>query len=259
MKFTPVFIAAVALAAVCCLAADDPLKPELFCSDGKEYTFDLTSLHHAAGQPDTITGIERSTDPDYDDMTYYFNIGGDVTSGEGGCSGASVCQRANGGMKGSGAPYDFKSCGQSSTQEFSCNNQSEAGKGVIAKYSGGKNQRSTTIYLDCDEKATTPSVGEITESGTTYSVHIKTKAACGSKGGSSGSSDTAAIVILVLLLVGIVAYFGIGAFYQIKVKGASTPREYIIHNEFWCSLPSLVKDGVSFILHGCKKGDYISV
>ena len=54
-------------------------------------------------------------------------------------------------------------------------------------------------------------------------------------------------------------YFGLGAVYQWKFNQAQTPVEFIIHREFWFAIPGLVKDGVMFIIHGFKKGDYTSV
>ena len=61
------------------------------------------------------------------------------------------------------------------------------------------------------------------------------------------------------LVILIVLYFGLGAVYQWKFKEAQTPKEFIIHNEFWFALPGLIKDGVLFIIHGFKKGDYTSI
>lgn len=75
------------------------------------------------------------------------------------------------------------------------------------------------------------------------------------KGGGFGAGS----VILIILIVCVVVYFAAGAVFQWKVRGASTPREFIINNEFWFALPLLVKDGVLFIAHGFKKGDYTSI
>ena len=54
-------------------------------------------------------------------------------------------------------------------------------------------------------------------------------------------------------------YFALGAVYQWKFKEAKEFRDFIIHNAFWFALPGLIKDGVMFIAHGFKKGDYTSI
>ena len=61
------------------------------------------------------------------------------------------------------------------------------------------------------------------------------------------------------LIVGIVLFFAGGALYNWKLKGASTIPEFIIFYEFWITLPGLIKDGVLFIAHGFKKGDYVTL
>ena len=67
------------------------------------------------------------------------------------------------------------------------------------------------------------------------------------------------IIYFYSLAVLIVLYLGLGAVYQWMFKGARTPKEFIIHNEFWFLILFLVKDGALFIVHGFKKGDYTSV
>jgi len=252
MKTSVVFFVA-ALAAVCCMAGNDECKPEITSSDGNKYVFDLTSLHHAPGAQDTLVSHDSRPGQNQD---YYINICGEVTmASDNQCAGASVCQKTQ---------DDVINAGSFRTQEFASNKDGEPGKDLIVKYGEGKQCnsgpiRSTTIYFDCDTSALTPHVEPVQEvSGCTYVIHIKTKYACGVRADSvSGGGDTAALVILLILLGVVLLYFGLGVVYQIKVKGASTPREYIIHNEFWCAIPGMIKDGVLFITHGCKKGDYV--
>jgi len=235
------------LAAVC--VADDPCQPTVTFSDGSVYVFNLTGLSHPAGVPDTIQA--------YDDTynTYYINICGQTTTaGDKECKGAAVCQMS--------AVGDYNNAGQLSSQAVFASNDTEPGQGLIVKYSDGTrcnngDPRQTTITLVCDPSVD-PLVDMVKEvSHCSYSVYIRSKYACGES--VSGGGDTVALVILLILVCGFVLYFVVGAVYQKKVKDAANLREMIIHNEFWCSLPYLVKDGVLFIGHGCKKGDYISV
>jgi len=247
MRFSvAVCVVAVALVGLCLAEGEDECKPVVVCSDGEEWEFDLRKLRHDPGQEDTLIGKEGG-------QSYYMNICGEVkTAADDACKGASVCQNA---LSGS-----YKNCGLFASQTFLANNVSDPGKGIIVVYSNGDmcssgTKRSTTIYLDCDESADEPLVMPVEEDSCAYSVHISTKYACGYQ----GSSDTAALVILLILIFGFLLYFVLGAVYQKVAKGASTPREFIIHNEFWCALPGMIKDGVLFIVHGCKKGDYVTV
>jgi len=162
----------------------------------------------------------------------------------------------------------FTSLGKSETQQVEEAPDLEPGKGVSVTYSDGDDCQlgswQTVVTLQCDPTVT----AEITDVdyGTCwYRVTFLSKWACGvevtpgDESSSNNSGDTVALVILIVMLVAVVLYFGLGVVYQKKVKDASSATEYIIHNEFWCSLPGLVKDGVLFIFHGCKKGDYVSV
>ena len=61
------------------------------------------------------------------------------------------------------------------------------------------------------------------------------------------------------ILVGAALYVAIGMIVNWKVKHVETVPEMVPHREFWCAVPGLVTDGVKFIFHGCKKGDYVNV
>ena len=66
-------------------------------------------------------------------------------------------------------------------------------------------------------------------------------------------------VRLFSILVGAALYVAIGMIVNWKVKHVETVPEMVPHREFWCAVPGLVTDGVKFIFHGCKKGDYVNV
>ena len=59
--------------------------------------------------------------------------------------------------------------------------------------------------------------------------------------------------------MGVALYFAVGMVVNWKVRGATTVQEMIPNRTFGISLPSMVVDGCKFIMHGCKKGDYVSV
>jgi len=249
MRFEVVFIAL--LAAVC--IAQTNCEPEITFGDGSVWKFNLTGLWHAKGQDDKIVA------QDSDLNNYYINVCGETTTAsDDECKGASVCQE--------GLAYDHHNAGSLKSQTFSYDNSTEPGKGLIITYGNGDtcsggDVRTTNLILVCDPYCESPLVDTAKEiAHCAYSIRITSKYACGEKGSSSGGAgETFALVVLLILLIGAVLYFAIGAVYQKKKKDASNLREMIIHNEFWCSLPGMVKDGFLFIIHGCKKGDYISV
>jgi len=161
----------------------------------------------------------------------------------------------------------YESLGMLSTQKFDKPEGVEPGMGVSITYNGGDacttDNYQTMIVATCDN-STTGEIRSVLVGECWYKVFFASKFACGvlvseNKESTSTAGETAAIIVLVLLLVTAVLYFGLGAVYQKKTKDPGTLREYIIHNEFWCAIPGLIKDGVLFIAHGFRKGDYISV
>jgi len=256
MNAKVVFVVCAAL--VACCSAVECVNTIVSSETGKSYEYNLKKLSHPAGEKDSLS--YRMPDGSY----LFMNICG--PSSEKCTSGTAVCLRSS--------DYsEFTSLGKVDTQQVSEATDLEPGKGVQVTYSNGDEcvlgSWETVITLACD-----PTIeGEITDVDTGdcwFKATVSSKYACGvpvsgssatSGGDASGQSsgDVVALVILIILLVCVVLYFGLGVFYQKKFKEASTFREYIIHNEFWCSLPSLIKDGVLFIFHGCKKGDYVSV
>jgi len=241
----------VALLAAVCLADDTgSCSATLTFNDSSVYTFDFSALSHKDGEDDTLTANDDNMN------SYFFNLCGQTSTGkDDNCKGASVCQESLAG--------DYNNAGTTSTQKFYPDN-SMIGKGVFISYTDGTkcsngDPRQTNISLTCDPNVENPLIDLVQEaSHCSYTVHITTKWACGKSAGG-GAGETAALVILLIIICGLVLYFVIGAIYQKKVKDAANLREMIIHNEFWCALPLLIKDGILFICHGFKKGDYISV
>jgi len=239
---------------VCCLSANECKFNVVSQSDQKTYTYDLSKLNHPAGEKDDL--FYRDESGNY----IYMNVCG--PSSEKCKSGSAVCMRT--------ATYDYTSLGVVDTQQADDAPELEPGTGLQITYSNGDDcilgSYQSVITFQCDKTQD----GEITEVDAGecwYRMTVLSKYACAIDSPASGGSEdsktdpgeTVALVILIILLVAVVLYFGLGVIYQKKFKDASTPSEYIIHNQFWCSLPLLVKDGVLFIGHGCKKGDYVSI
>jgi len=139
----------------------------------------------------------------------------------------------------------------------------KVGEGVTVEYSLGEHCPGSTgtaskIHVICgkDEQVSSLSVSS---DGCTITAVIKSKAGCGEEAPYVDGGEVFSIVVLVLLLVGVIAYIGIGMFVNYKFRGAQTVPEMIPHKEFWMSIPYLIVDGVKFIAHGFKKGDYVSV
>jgi len=226
-------------------------------NDQKYYKYDLHEMSHASGIQDEL--YYRIPD---DGSYIYINMCG--PSSQQCTTGSAVCLRSS-------DASEYTSLGKYTDQEIDDASDLDPGQGVQVTYSSGDECTfgywQTVITVQCDEKAI--GIGEIVAvdyGECWYRVTIKSVFGCGKEVSGSGSDDssadageTVALVILIILLVAVVLYFGVGVIYQKKFKDASNFQEYIIHNEFWCSLPSLIKDGVLFIAHGFKKGDYVSV
>jgi len=217
-------------------------------SNNIRYAYDLSKLGDAM--------------VDYDDKSYTINMCDGISSG---CpSSAAICMVDN--------SNSASSLGKLSTRD-SVTLGGDPGQGIILSFKDGDDcpygKYSSTILLMCDPQQYYPLVTVLPDD-CDFSFQIISRYGCGTVHTSSGGSkseehseskggETAAIVILVILLVSVVAYFALGAVWQKKRYDASTFREYVIHSDFWFSLPGLVIDGCKFIGHGFKKGDYVSV
>ena len=211
------------------------------------YQYDLTRLYHPDGEPDNLVFYDTKGN------LFFLNICGRTAAA---CNdGTSVCQRASN--------FNYYSCGALNTQSIYALNSVDPGKGVTVKYSGGDRcsggpERATTINIFCTEDD--PGfIYDSAEGDCDYTITINSAAGCGVKVKSGGGGIGAGGIILIILVCLLVLYFGLGAVYQWKFKEAKEPVEFIIHREFWFAIPGLVKDGVLFIAHGFKKGDYTTI
>jgi hypothetical protein len=144
-------------------------------------------------------------------------------------------------------------------------------QGITIEYRDGGScsggMRGSIIHVVCHSEGS-PQVtsGTVSMDDCTGFFTIKAAAGCGKKvkyeptssedvGGGIGAGG----IILILLCVGVVVYLVAGGLFNWKMRGATTVVEAIPQYEFWRSVPGLVKDGVLFIAHGFKKGDYVSV
>jgi len=256
------------IALVCALAALAFAK-DVVCnttiSDTKNrhsYKFDLSQLHH----PES-TYVDSLWYRTSENNIYYVNFCGQTASA---CedTDCSVCLRLV-----DGEDYKYVSVGKTSSQKFSIAEDGSPQNSVIVTYSdgakcpSGSGTYSTKISVTCQPNSDPGFFYDIDESDPcNVELFMYSSAGCGEdvpyvepEDSGMGGGEVFATVILIILAVAVVLYFGLGAIYMWKVKEASAPTEFVIHNEFWCALPFLIKDGVMFIVHGCKKGDYVSV
>lgn len=226
----------------------------------RSYEYDLSPLNH----PDD-TYVDTLWYRTNDNEIYYVNFCGQTASD---CEtqDVSVCIRQQ-----DGENYKYTSGGKTSTQKITIAEASgqTPSTSVTVTYSDGgscgSGKHKTKIYVNCQPTANPGYFYNIDQPNSCEAtLYMWAASGCGTDvpytgptGGGGG--ETAAIVILVLLLVAVVVYFAGGALYQWRVKQAQTPSEFIIHRDFWCALPFLIKDGALFIAHGCKKGDYVSL
>ena len=221
------------------------------------FEYDLTSIYHS---PVTFDSLNYYSSATYN--TYTMNICGESASTCTTDKPSSVCGFVStGGIVGMGL---------TETQEFHAidNDDVMPGRGVAVKYSGGTacssgKARTSTVEVRCNEDSSSYIYDAVEDSADACDVtfYIYSKAGCGTpaKYGSDGGGIGAGGIILIILVCLVVVYFAGGAVYQWKFKDAQTAPEFIIHREFWFSIPGLVKDGVLFIAHGFKKGDYVVV
>jgi len=252
------FVFATVVIALVVLASAKDVKCKGTIKDKKNhraYEFDLSSLHH-----DESTYVDTLWYRTDDNIIYYVNFCGQTASA---CEAddTSVCIR-----KPDGQDYDYVAGGATSTQSITIAEAPDqtTSSSVTVTYSDGDScstgKLKTKIYVNCQQTANPGYFYNIDQpNDCEATLYMWAAAGCGKDVAYPDEKDGGevfAIVVLVLMLVGVVAYFGVGAFYNYKFKEARTPGELIIHKDFWVGLPGLMKDGIMFIAHGCKKGDY---
>jgi len=257
-----VFLVALVFAA---FAFANDVNCNITLSDTKNhhsYNFDLTPLHH----PDT-TYIDSLWYRTTDNNIYYVNFCGQTASA---CDSddTSVCLRLP-----DGDDYKYVNAGSTSTQKAALGDEGSPQNTIVVTYSNGDKCESGTytthLSLTCQPDANPGFFHDIdNDNDCDVTLYMYSASACGKdvpyvdpSDDSSGmdGGETFAMIVLIILAVAIVVYFAAGAFYQWKVKEATEVSDFIIHKDFWCAIPSLVKDGFMFIIHGCKKPDYTPV
>jgi hypothetical protein len=225
----------------------------------KSWEYDLSTLRHDPELSDSLFFRD-----DLGNIIYVNPCGSSTTA----CSPPqTVCTRS--------PMYVLVGYGVVSTQRIHALNVTGAkpDKGVTMSYTGGYDcegttKRSAVVHVECQESVESyihSSVISTTGGGCLITITIRSPAGCGREvdyvpgSDESGSGVGAGGIILILLCVGVVVYLVAGAGYNLKMRGATTLTEAIPQYEFWCAVPGLVKDGVLFIAHGFKRGDYASV
>ena len=218
----------------------------------KAYSYDLSELYRRSGEPDFLYYYD-----DVNNAIISVNICGVSSLSCLGPAKSAAC-----GFIG----QDSVSFGSLDKQTFSVYNGVEPGQGVNVTYSegtscsyGGKHSVHVLIKCSDGEESFAYKADSDSADACEANLYVYSKTGCGSPAKYSSGGMGAGGIILIILAVLVVLYFGLGAVYQWKFKEAQTIPEFIIHREFWVSIPGLVKDGVLFIAHGFKKGDYTSL
>lgn len=211
------------------------------------YRFDFSALYHEPGRPDYLHATDAALN------YYYVNFCGETAL----CgTDAAVCLSAR-----SGASLV---CGRLSTQHWALAPAPgrTPGHDVTVTYTGGAAcgnssaaQHSMTVHLHCDAAAATPALSDVATSadGCAHTLHVNCSQACGNRTDYRPPTPTRracdpALVVLLVVLGAAVLYLAAGAVYQKVRHHAATPREYLVHNAFWCALPGLVRDGAHFLV-----------
>lgn len=219
-------------------------------SKRKSYEYNLISLYH---EPQFSDGLFYQNS--LGTLTYINMCGVTTTQ----CSPSSpVCQRT--------ALWTTMGFGALNTQHMNKIEKSgvTSDQGVTVHYANGAEcdgkRASSTVHVVCGTDETITSV-TTSDDGCSVEVVISSSAGCGREVKYQGSAGGSVfpLVLLILILVGVALYFAVGMVVNWKVRGATTVQEMIPNRTFWISLPSMVVDGCKFIMHGCKKGDYVSV
>lgn len=253
---TVLFVAAV-VAAVALLVEAVDVDCNITLIDKKNkhaYNFDMTQLHHN----DSVY-VDSFWYRTPENNIYYINFCGQVASA---CDqpDTSVCLRVP-----KGDDFDYLSAGKTSTQEVSLSEDGSPQNSCVVTYSQGAACKSGTytthIVVSCQVDADPGFMYDINETDECApTLFMYSSSGCGvDVPYSSDAGEIFALVLLLIIIFGLILYFAIGAFYQWKFNGAQSASDFVIHKDFWFSLPFLVKDGVMFIFHGCKSGDYVSV
>lgn len=175
-----------------------------------------------------------------DHSFYSYNPCHEFTIGNGGCSGVTVCQQQG---------TNYYPLGDTDQIQFYFN---ETINRMQIKYK--KNDRITNVTLICSDGPPKLTIEGETKPGESslYLMTLSSKCACpdgclksAEEGLSTGS------VLIILLFVFSCIYFLGGMLYLKFVRGASG-YEMIPHYEFWLDFPLLVRDGVVFVLSGCR-------
>jgi len=148
------------------------------------------------------------------------------------------------------------SLGIANTMSFSYGQQYSGEGGLMVTFTGGtvgnNIARSMEIDFTCQPGAGAGSPTFVTENQVTLKYYFtwSTQFACGSGGTTTGGPTgglSGGSIFLIIFFVGIVVYFGAGIAYM-RFKNHAEGINMIPNLEFWAALPSLVKDGVMFLV-----------
>jgi len=198
-----------------------------------------------------------------DKKQYILNICKPCTDCEDIESGVAVCQKSLDGR-------DKFSLGLYSKQVVS-ELPDNPDAGVEFTYTDGTQcnngpNRKSHIIIRCALSATTPTIADVFEDNCEYFIYVDSADACYEGRVIDDSSDpnnnneesassgglSAGSVLLIIFFSFVAVYLAVGIFYNYKFRGKSG-IEMVPNWAFWSDLPSLCKDGFSFMVNGFKK------
>lgn len=202
---------------------------------------DLTTLAKKDGKTAWFQDVNSTSLND----TYKYSYNPCNAFSEGGCTiDTAVCQISKDGQ-------NYFVIGEQEKVSFSFADQ----KHVIATY-GSSSERQTTVTLVCATKKEErlEVFGETQPESMKYNMTLYSVCACPdgcvSKIPTNEGLSTGSIMVIFFFVI-LCCYLVGGMLFQKIVKGAEG-REIIPHYEFWFDFPLLIRDGVVFVLNGCK-------
>ncbi|CAG0891665.1 unnamed protein product [Darwinula stevensoni] len=142
---------------------------------------------------------------------------------------------------------------------------SATGKPYISlKHGVESEERQTQIFLTCNTSTWLEVQGEMPPGSRKYLMYLHTPCVCScqahstqtrERAGNLGATESGGLsigsILVIVFFVGVILYLIIGMIILRVVRGAEG-WEMIPNRNFWMDFPGLMKDGVVFVLGGCR-------
>jgi hypothetical protein len=199
--------------------------------NGTGHTYDLSGLHKEGD-------IDLGKDTLNNEYWWTPCHNTQKCGGDNGVNASPFCQLDAGGA--------LHSCGTLSSQTWQ---ETSDKNGVILQYTGGQNNRSATVTVQCSTDSSPKVVIPPSENPVrVYHVTIASKYGCPGAHAGGGKVDIGGWIFVGIVLGGFVLYCIVGVIINVAVRGQSG-LDIVPQREFWFDLPALVRDGVLFIFN----------